>query len=115
MLSPKISTPFHVGKGIPATHVIFRTTSLGNMVPEFLSPGRQSRIERIVTFDGDQPSARAGQAVTVTQVRDSESNRVDLFYDNQNNRVIRREFTGKYDETFQPTRSHGAPGSCGAR
>ncbi|MEN1727903.1 MAG: sulfate adenylyltransferase subunit CysN [Pseudomonadota bacterium] len=40
--------------------------------------GRQSRIERIVTFDGDQQSAMAGQAVTVTLADEIDLSRGDM-------------------------------------
>ncbi len=40
--------------------------------------GRQSRIDRIVCFDGDQPSARAGQAVTFTLADEIDVSRGDM-------------------------------------
>ena len=43
-----------------------------------LPSGRESVVERIVTFDGDLPAARAGQAITVTLRDEIDISRGDL-------------------------------------
>ncbi|HVX19871.1 MAG TPA: sulfate adenylyltransferase subunit CysN [Acidimicrobiales bacterium] len=41
--------------------------------------GAEARVARLVSFDGDQPSARAGDAVTVTLDREIDASRGDIF------------------------------------
>ncbi|MEA1013048.1 sulfate adenylyltransferase subunit CysN [Sphingosinicella sp. LY1275] len=43
-----------------------------------LPAGRRSRVERIVTFDGDLPEARAGQSVTLTFTDEVDCSRGDV-------------------------------------
>ena len=58
------------------------TLAAGTLRPgdtvKVLPSGKQSVVERIVTFDGDLPAARAGQAVTVTLRDEIDISRGDL-------------------------------------
>jgi len=58
------------------------TLSRGRIAPGepvmVMPSGRQSRVERIVTFDGDLDSATAGQAVTLTLADEIDVSRGDL-------------------------------------
>ncbi|MDZ7791001.1 MAG: sulfate adenylyltransferase subunit CysN [Xanthomonadales bacterium] len=58
------------------------TISRGRIAPGepvmVMPSGRQSRVERIVTFDGDLDSANAGQAITVTLADEIDISRGDL-------------------------------------
>jgi bifunctional enzyme CysN/CysC len=75
-----------------------------------VSSGKESTIERIVTFDGDQLRARAGEAVTVTLSDDVDIARGDLLAHPQGRPEVVDQFAGHvlwlHEEPMLPGRSY---------
>lgn len=75
-----------------------------------LPSGKTSRVERIVTFDGDLPSAFAGQAVTLTLTDEIDISRGDLIVKQDakvasSNRLL-ADVVWMTDEPLAPGRSY---------
>ncbi len=75
-----------------------------------LPSGRSSRVERIVTFDGDLPEATAPLSVTLTLEDDLDISRGDLLVAPENPAMVTSSFTASLvwmDATpFDPTRRY---------
>ena len=75
-----------------------------------VSSGKESTIERIVTFDGDRLRARAGEAVTVTLSDDVDVARGDLLAHPQGRPDVVDQFAGHvlwlHEEPMLPGRSY---------
>jgi bifunctional enzyme CysN/CysC len=56
------------------------------------SSGRMTRVQRIVTFDGDLPEASAGRAVTLTLDQEIDISRGDLLIDPRRRPTVTRQF-----------------------
>ena len=74
------------------------------------SSGKESTIERIVTFDGDRLRARAGEAVTVTLSDDVDIARGDLLAHPQDRPEVVDQFAAHVlwlnEEPMLPGRSY---------
>ena len=75
-----------------------------------VSSGKESTVERIVTFDGDRLRARAGEAVTVTLSDDVDVARGDLLADPQDRPEVVDQFAAHvlwlHEEPMLPGRSY---------
>jgi bifunctional enzyme CysN/CysC len=75
-----------------------------------VSSGKESTLERIVTFDGDRSRARAGEAVTVTLSDDIDIARGDLLAHPQGRPEVVDQFAGHvlwlHEEPMLPGRSY---------
>jgi bifunctional enzyme CysN/CysC len=74
------------------------------------SSGRMSRVERVVTFDGDRDSARAGDAVTLTLTDEIDVARGDVLAAPQSRPEVTDQFAAHVlwmsDEPLLPGRSY---------
>lgn len=75
------------------------TINQGNIRPgdpiQVLPSGKQSRVERIVTFDGDLKFAEAGQAVTLTLKDELDCSRGDVITSNDSALELSNQFQVK--------------------
>ena len=65
--------------------------AVGQKIRSFPS-GRQSSVQRIVSFDGDLQQAVAGQSITLTLADEIDSSRGDLITDSQNPAEVADQF-----------------------
>ena len=69
--------------------------------------GRITRIDRIVTFDGDLPEAAAGDAVTLTFAEPIDVTRGDLLADPKNRPAVTRRFAANLVWMAEPALTAG--------
>jgi sulfate adenylyltransferase subunit 1 len=75
-----------------------------------LPSGKKSKVARIVTFDGDLPSAQAGQAVTLTLEDEIDISRGDLLVKSTSNLTATDQFKAEIvwmtEKGLQPVRQY---------